>query len=415
MTKKLFLTSILTMCMIAPAIADPAQPGDTVDSSTMCTVEGIGIDEGTALMEAIWTPNTYSENPGYYLSFENGTLTQHVICPANSWCPGFTDQPFADASMIITSCATTDANYPYSAQGTASYLYCYNTGTLTCSTQNALTVAHGTVTYANSTATTKSYSFHGIIQDNTLACAATVTCDTGYTATAKGALADYVNVQTFYDDDHIRYRSHDGTNTNGNQTGLSAGSWEITLPDGTKISGTSSVNTTAGDSTNLFASGGIYNVKPGNIQPSGTFNSNSSGNYCWCNMTGYTLAGTNNPVNVSSLTPWVFVGENDARGCVHYCATSVQGSYTFRKAVFGSYGEYPTCNANTINLNWYNDTVANNGTIITPTNTEANQCTYDGSITLPSNTMSKTGYTFSGWRLREQPSNNNNNNNEPND
>ena len=404
MTKKLFLTSILTMCMIAPAIADPAQPGDTVDSSTMCTVEGIGIDEGTALMEAIWNPISYSEDPGYYLNFENGTITQHVICPANSWCPGFTNEPFADASMIITSCATTNASYPYSAQGTASSGYCYNTGTLTCSTQNALTVAHGTVTYANATANTKNYAGYGVIQDNALACAATVTCDTGYTATSKGALADYVKVQTFDDEEHMRAKSLVSNGHNiGNQTGLSAGAWEITFPDGTIVSGTSSCNTTSGAS--IMAT-----------QPSGTFNTGTTGQNCWCNMTGYTLAGTNNPVNVASSTPWVFYASgDDAETCSSVCSSFCLASLTmtdFRRAAFGSYGAYPTCNANTINLNWYNDTVANNGTIITPTNTEANQCTYDGSITLPSNPMSKTGYTFSGWRLREQPSNNNN---EPND
>jgi len=51
--------------------------------------------------------------------------------------------------------------------------------------------------------------------------------------------------------------------------------------------------------------------------------------------------------------------------------------------------------ANTITLNWYND-----NTKITPANNTANSCTYDGSITLPSNEPTKTGYTFDGWQLR---------------
>ncbi len=54
-----------------------------------------------------------------------------------------------------------------------------------------------------------------------------------------------------------------------------------------------------------------------------------------------------------------------------------------------------TWDANTININWYSD-----NTKITPTNNTANTCTYDSVITLPTNTMNKTGYTFGGWRVR---------------
>ena len=49
---------------------------------------------------------------------------------------------------------------------------------------------------------------------------------------------------------------------------------------------------------------------------------------------------------------------------------------------------------NTINLRWYNG-----NTQITPTNTVANTCTYDGSLTIPSNEPSRTGYTFAGWTV----------------
>ena len=49
---------------------------------------------------------------------------------------------------------------------------------------------------------------------------------------------------------------------------------------------------------------------------------------------------------------------------------------------------------NTINLRWYNDNIQ-----ITPTNTVANTCTYDGSLTIPSNEPTRTGYTFAGWEV----------------
>lgn len=53
--------------------------------------------------------------------------------------------------------------------------------------------------------------------------------------------------------------------------------------------------------------------------------------------------------------------------------------------------------ANTINLNWYD-----NNTIMTPSNTTANTCTYDNRITLPSTNPTKTGYTFTGWEVMSQ-------------
>ena len=49
-------------------------------------------------------------------------------------------------------------------------------------------------------------------------------------------------------------------------------------------------------------------------------------------------------------------------------------------------------NANTININWYNG----------DTRVAQNTCTYDGSITLPTE-PTKPGYTFAGWRLRNAP------------
>ena len=48
--------------------------------------------------------------------------------------------------------------------------------------------------------------------------------------------------------------------------------------------------------------------------------------------------------------------------------------------------------ANTININWYIDDSAQ-------TTLTTNTCTYDGTITLPTQ-PTKTGYTFAGWQLR---------------
>ena len=52
--------------------------------------------------------------------------------------------------------------------------------------------------------------------------------------------------------------------------------------------------------------------------------------------------------------------------------------------------------ANTINIDWYAN--ADDDTPYASTT-----CTYDDTITLPQTTPTKTGYTFAGWQLVEEP------------
>jgi hypothetical protein len=51
-------------------------------------------------------------------------------------------------------------------------------------------------------------------------------------------------------------------------------------------------------------------------------------------------------------------------------------------------------NANTIQLKWYKDDE------LLTVQTAANQCTYDGTMTLPSTRPSKIGYDFNGWKVK---------------
>ena len=413
MNKKLVLTSILAIGFAMPAM--PAFATGEVEQGDMCTTGVLGQSDNnsTANVEATWTANTYSENPGYYLLFSNGTITQHVTCPANSVCEGFTDRAFNDASMGIQSCtdAYGDDTFPYSAAGTSYSGMCYATGSVTCSTFNPYTGGHGTATYGNSTAgsaTYKTYSDYdevdnpdSFILDTLGACNITsLTCDTGYRQVNAGPLNSYVNQGLIWSyNTGIKYRalngdsgSNSGNNDQGSHAGMSNGAWEVTWPDGTKVSGMASCNTTAG--TNPWGDNG-YEIKEGNVQPSGTFNSSSEGQYCWCHMDSYTLTGSQSATNVAASSSWVFYYDNgSASDCASYCAARcahrVQDRREFRGALFGSLGANPVCTANTINIDW------------DPQNGEAhttNQCTYDGAITLPAE-PSKTGYTFGGWRLK---------------
>ncbi len=82
--------------------------------------------------------------------------------------------------------------------------------------------------------------------------------------------------------------------------------------------------------------------------------------------------------------------------------TSAGGTYT----VAGNTVCSAVWEANTINLTWYNDSSANNGTAITlPSGSNAGSCTYDGTLNLPAQ-PEKNGYTFNGWTVRSTSSNN---------
>ena len=82
------------------------------------------------------------------------------------------------------------------------------------------------------------------------------------------------------------------------------------------------------------------------------------------------------------------------KACASNCANYVQSSSAFRGALFGDLGKNMACVANTIDIDWYNGN----------TKVESNQCTYDSTITLPTQ-PNKTGYTFNGWKIKASGNN----------
>ncbi|MFQ6778349.1 MAG: InlB B-repeat-containing protein, partial [Alphaproteobacteria bacterium] len=154
------------------------------------------------------------------------------------------------------------------------------------------------------------------------------------------------------------------------------------------VRGIASCNTTPG--TDVWS--GNVTIKPGD-----TFNQESTGQYCWCKITGYTPTG-GTLQDLSASSSWVIYGvdggeaDGCAGDCANLCARDLQRNDTFRPALLGSVGggEPPACVANTINVTWNPE----NGQAAT-----TNQCTYDGAITLPDTAPEKRGYTFKGWKL----------------
>ena len=143
------------------------------------------------------------------------------------------------------------------------------------------------------------------------------------------------------------------------------------------------------------------------LDTTANYTAGGNGQYCWCKMDGYALAGG---ANVASAGAWVFRDDygnasDCANECAFNCAAGVRDDAAFRSAVFGSLGTNMECTANTINLNWYADATSQTPLTV---DSAAQQCTYDQPITVPSTNPTKPGYTFAGWTLRQTQNNNNN-------
>ena len=96
------------------------------------------------------------------------------------------------------------------------------------------------------------------------------------------------------------------------------------------------------------------------------------------------------PAMADPVTPNIAVGTNPAD-----CTEPVLGTTS------GTSNLEANWTANTLYLQWYDDV---DGNEIIPNNNAANTCTYDSGITVPSNTLTKTGYTFAGWQVKVAPS-----------
>lgn len=94
--------------------------------------------------------------------------------------------------------------------------------------------------------------------------------------------------------------------------------------------------------------------------------------------------------------------------CTNLSGTQTAGGAGATWEYTGAHEGEITCTAvfgaNSITLNWYNDSAATTPMVV---QTAASTCTYDGAITLPDSEHqpSKTGYTFQGWKVRSNSNN----------
>ena len=117
-------------------------------------------------------------------------------------------------------------------------------------------------------------------------------------------------------------------------------------------------------------------------------------------VTGYHFGGWRCDYNMADGSANTVTEQNTA-STPNYASTFANNAWTVSATV----SQYKvdanmTCTAiwvaNTINLNWYEDTVANGAT--TPFTTGS--CTYDTTFDLPTNYTQKNGYHYNGWTVR---------------
>ena len=432
--KKYFLTTALMGTFIAPAFG----ADKIITSANTCTVDVLGVSDNNAVANTIatWDLIDYTLNPGQYLSVTE-TSVDKTTCPAGSYCVGG-GYTVETAGNSIAQCPT---GYPNSDAGAGADTQCYTA----CTVANA-NIAHATAVTGN--------DYYGTGTDT---CGATA-CETGYHVDGGGIelveKTPLVPISLTDAGAGYRYVNASGTrNSDGTVDAIPADSvtapntWAVAYSEGvvygkascqpsvdpsieyimTNFVSVSSGEMTieafktgleplAGAAKAEYAANMITDVMSGTkseaemlkalygvfmIEPNANYSTDSTGQYCYCQMDGFTPTGGTKEIVTSA--PWVFGGDaGSADGCADICAygcayalrnVDVNG-LAFRAAVVGSLGAVSaggTCAANTINIKW---DPANKGAVI------ENQCTYEGSITVPSDPV-KPGYTFTGWKLVE--------------
>ena len=339
--KKLCFTSLLAM-MVAPAVAAPSHTSSTFPAN------------GKMLEDYLYQNQANQTN----LKVASGTATttaQYDNCPAE---------------------------YPNSDEGATSTDQCYT----------ACTVSDFPANSHIASVTGKNYQ--GANETDTCAIA---TCDTGYTKTnhivyPQGTPDLTTIIGITEAGTGVGYKSNSGTGSNDNESTYGiTNNGEFVVDYGSskgKIHGYARCSTQSGDNQ-YYA---YTNPTTMSTLP------DSSGQYCWCQLDGYTPNGQ----SMQSLSaPWVFEGDvGDADRCADLCASSCAGDLqlgydaglAFRAAMFASLGNsVASCDANVIQITWADasaeDIVAN----------DAGSVTYGGDIRTPKKAVHKPGKIFTGW------------------
>ena len=378
--KKYFLTTALMGTFIAPAFG----ADKIITSANTCTVDVLGVSENNAVANTIatWDLIDYTLDPGEYLKVTDTSVTE-TTCPAGSYCVGggFTVET---ANNSIAQCPTT---HPNSAEGAGADTQCY-----TACTVATANIAHATAVSGND------YFGTGVDTCEPTACVA------GWHVKPGLDIGETIGEEAGSNNAYIK---NDGT--------FSEMNYDNKGSKGQEYYGISGKNSFAVDYADkgILTGHGRCSTQPGVGIWNGASNPEDvtvvnnladeagmeGAQYCYCQVDGFTPVGGTKAIVTSA--PWVFFyDDGSADYCADDCASRCAGSLrydgvadlAFRGAVMNSLPvSSATCAANTINIDWNPD---NNGAHT------INQCTYEGSITVPADPV-KPGYTFTGWKLVE--------------
>ena len=439
--KRLFLTSGLVLCMACPAFAT-----NVTGIGNECVQGTLGVDSGTASLEAIWNADSYNViyAPGAH-GTGGATYTNGVTYDSNYTvlAPGEVSTPVVAATGYTFAgwndgTADRATGYTYSPYQT--------TGALTLTAQ--WTANQHQITYATGTAGARTTGFSGEMAATPTTYDASVTLRTnafsipgyqfaGWTsptnlasgATASTDYADAATVNPYKVDADVELTAnwtpltydviynpgtHSAssayTDTNGatydvNYVALAQNATGIEAADGYTFVGW---NTASGQTTaNWTGETPWTHTDALTVYAAYTANSYSITYNCGAGITGtasnavgpttastsvtmdgpYTLAAADN----CSLTGYTFAGWS----CPNLPGTPGENGFAGGATGTYNYAGNVTCTAqwtrNDITLTW-DKNGADTADIADTT------CTYDGNITLPTE-PTKTGYTFGGWEV----------------
>ncbi|MBQ7409488.1 MAG: hypothetical protein IJV03_02900, partial [Alphaproteobacteria bacterium] len=392
--QKIFLTYALPKGIDAPSFAETfptdgyMKENKTYDNAATETNMD-GVYSGTVNAVAEYDVINYIVNAGQYLPADSETV---ITCLAGSYCPGISGnvQYNQATPQGIQTCPS---GYDSSADGSSSNTQCYRACDINNMGANGSisSIAHATAISGN--------DYYGSGFDT---CEPTA-CENGWhvkAAVPAPNLTSLIGVS----EEANGYTSNDSTGeeydtNNMSNTIIANDPMAFAVDYGNKgiIKGHGRCSTRAGADNTWGGNPYTYNVIDSNFTSTLP---DSSGQYCYCQLDSYT------PLNGSAIAlfaPWVFNNDtDDADGCplycAGYCADNLQDDDTtylaFRAAVFGSVQPSPAmCEANVININWYNadaeDISANN----------AGTATYGSDVRTPVKAQTIKGKTFKGWRF----------------
>ena len=399
--------------------------------SNAATGENMGAYEGTVTATAEYENTLYQIIGGTYLPAGAEIAAQ---CPADSYCPGLTDATYNEsAAQGISSCPS---DYPNSAVGAWSNTQCYTACTVSM-------VEHASAVSGN--------DYYG---DGTDTCFATA-CENGYHVNNRLQVIEdrpLIKVDRNVAGDDYGYISADGGGSNTYDYDLTkTNTWAVKFDYGV-VYGRASCQATSFDTVMAYlAENGdaimagtkpLYQVRRDltpivgeaktnylldiiargidgdteseeelenfysmlGLVEDASFSTSDTGEFCYCQMTGFQSgSGTSGVVNIATA-PWVYQGspgsaDTCADECAQHCAEGVTENLDFRKVVLGAIRvtNASTCDANRIKIEWSDateeDIAANN----------AGMCTYGGDIRTPIKAATIPDKTFVGWKFRYTP------------